>query len=143
MAGYSRSAKTGINMAKLIDVRFRLPGQIRQDKETDCFVAYCPALDLYSAGPTRPDAKRALQSAVDMFVRICFSRNILNVALRARGFELDAIGSPGIPAAGPEGPYIAVVETASGEKYDDVFSVEVPLHLVADRQAKQAEACLQ
>jgi predicted RNase H-like HicB family nuclease len=142
MAGYGRSEKASKNMAKLIDVRFRLPGQIREDKETNCFVAYCPALDLYSAGPTRPDAKRALQSAVDMFVRICYSRKILGKALDVRGFALDTIGS-GIPDTGPDGPFIAITETASGEKYDDVFEVEVPLHLVAGKQLAQAASCLQ
>ena len=132
------------NMAKSIDVRFSLQGQIREDKQTESFVAYCPALDLYSAGQTRPDAKRALESAVDMFVQICFSRNILGRVLHEKGFGVVAASE--VPATGLAENFITITETETthGEQYDDTFPIEVPLHLLAGMtNKKQAEGCLQ
>lgn len=127
---------------QLLNVRFNLMGQIREDKETDSFVSYCPALDIYSAGRTRPEAKAALQSAIDMFFHICYSRDILNRALRGRGFELIPDGQA------VDGETITVTEIdaeAVDGTFDDVFDVEVPLHLVAARSRATAgtEGCLQ
>src|SRR5262245_10932265 len=73
-------------MPKEIDVNFRLQGQIREDRQTRCFVSLCPALDLYSAGRTRIDAKKALSAAVLMYVRICYERGILGRIMKDMGF---------------------------------------------------------
>jgi len=129
-------------MPKALDVKFCLQGAIRRDDETDCFVSYCPALDLYSAAKTRMEAKRALQGAVDLYVRLCYQREILGRVLHEKGFTLLPSNIPGNnPMAGFEN-YISVEETELASAYDDTFQVEVPLHLIADQQARAA-ACLQ
>lgn len=132
----------GDKMSRLVEVKFSLTGMIRGDKQTDAFVSYCPALDLYSAGRTRPEAKRALQSAVDMYVRICYDRNILGNVLHSRGFE----ASKEVEATGADHStdFIEVTESIQGEQYDDVFPIDVPLHLIANQQAQRASVpCLQ
>jgi predicted RNase H-like HicB family nuclease len=128
-------------MARLLDVKFSLQGAIREDKDTDSFVSYCPALDLYSAGRTRVEAKKALQSAVDMFVRICYERNILGRLLHEKGFQV-LPGSQANAMHDVVTDFIEITENVHGSKYDDVFAVEVPLHLIANQQIRAAE-CLQ
>lgn len=127
-------------MAKKVALKFSLEGLIREDKDTNCFVSYCPALDIYSAGMTRPQAKAALQSAIDLFIRVCFDRQSLGRVLQSKGFVM-------VPA--PEhlsgGEFIAVAAEQNanvsamvqGAEYDDRFTVEVPLALVAQQQAQQ------
>lgn len=132
-------------MPRLLDLNFSLQGQIREDSDTDSFVSYCPALDLYSAGRTRPEAKAALQSAVDMYIRISYDRGILGALLHQKGFG--SAVSAGTPTAhdGHSGDFIAITETNAPEhaaQYDDVFSFNVPIHLLAQQQAR-AEECLQ
>lgn len=129
-------------MPKLLDVKFSLQGQLREDKDTNCFVSYCPALDLYSAGITRLDAKRALRGAVDMYVRLCYSRGILGRLLQEKGFQA-ALAGVTAPNPTDSNDFIAITETQHGMVYDDVFPVEVPLHLVANQQLNVGEACLQ
>lgn len=116
-------------MAKQIDVNFSLQGAIREDRQTRSFVSYCPTLDLYSAGRTRIEAKKALTGAVVSYVRLCYERGILGNILRDKGF-LAAPSSTVDRAAGEQ--FITVQENAS--EYDDVFDFDVPLHLLAAQQ---------
>lgn len=135
MAGYAA-------MSKQLEVRFSVQGAIREDRQTKSFVSYCPVLDLYSAGKTRPDAKRALTAAVETYVRVCYERGILGRILKEKGFTAAAAAPPvGLQAKAPI-QFIEVAEYAS--EYDDMFDVEVPLHLVA-AAATQPEkvGCLQ
>lgn len=121
-------------MPKVISVNFSLPGALRHDHATNTFVSYCPALDLYSAGKNRPDAKKALQGAVELFVRICYDRGILDDVLNKRGFKIAAGLEAG--AAHDFKDFITVMEIdqpQASEPFDDLFDVEVPLSLVADR----------
>lgn len=122
------------HMSKQIDVNFSLQGAIREDRQTRCFVAYCPTLDLYSAGPTRVDAKKALTAAVDTYVRICYQRGILGRLLKDKGFS----AAP-VPNRETDDQYIAVKEFAS--EYDDVFDFDIPLHLIA--QGRESSECQQ
>lgn len=131
MAGYPRMPK------KVVDVKFSLQGAIREDRQTRSFVAYCPALDLYSAGKSRPDAKKALTAAVDTYVRLCYDRGILGRLLKDKGFATSEASAHDSVIQ-----FIAVQEHAS--EYDDVFDFDVPLHLIAQGQAKaEPEKCLQ
>jgi predicted RNase H-like HicB family nuclease len=109
---------------------------IRPDEETGSFVAYCPALDLYSAGKTRIDAKRAIQGAVDMYIRLCYDRGILDRLLHAKGFTSMEPATAGATAQ-EEANFISVIESKHQAEYDDIFSLSVPMHLVA--AAKRAE----
>lgn len=123
-------------MAPHIDVNFRLEAAIRHDRQTSSFVAYCPTIDLYSAGRTRGDAKKALTAAAKTYVRICYERGILGRILKERGFSA-ASSQPGA-APTPDGQFIRILEHAS--EYDDVFNLDIPLHLVAQQQEQE---CLQ
>lgn len=69
-----------------IEIKAYLPAAVRHDSEAKCFVSYCPILKLYSAGQTQAKAMQALVSAIEMFVRICFQRQILDDYLVAQGF---------------------------------------------------------
>lgn len=120
-------------MAKKLDVKFSLQGTIREDRQTRSFVSYCPTLDLYSAGRSRIDAKKALTAAVDTYVRICFERGILGKMLMDKGFLAAPSGSVGRTV---NEQYITVGEHAS--EYDDVFDFDVPLHLIAAQSQEQA-----
>lgn len=119
---------------KLFDVTFSLQAVIRPDEETGCFVSYCPALELYSAGKTRIDAKRAIQGAVDMYIRLCYDRGILGRLLHEKGFT--TMEPARHVSVADETQSITIIESEHRTEYDDVFSVQVPMHLVA--AAKQA-----
>ena len=121
-------------------ITFRLQGQIREDQETKCFVSYSPGLDIYSAGTTRMNAKNALQCAADLFIRICLERGILWKVLQNLGFGLIKQGQPPDPGA----EFVTVEEqpVVSQMDYDDVFSWEVPLNLIAARHEENT-ICLQ
>jgi len=129
MAGYAGNPT--FPMAKQLNVSFNLDGVIREDKDTNCFVSYCPALDLYSAGRTRPEARAALQSAIDLFVRLGYERNILGRLLHDKGFEPLPVGAL-LPELGADARNtIVITEDARFETYDDTFKVTVPLNLIA------------
>ena len=51
--------------------------KIWRDQETETFVSYDSILDLYSAGRTCEEAFRAIQSAVQLYTRVCHERGIL------------------------------------------------------------------
>ena len=120
---------------RLVGITFSLDGYIREDKETNAFVSYCPALDLYSAGKTRIDAKNALKSAVTMFVKLGFERQILGKLLHERGFMAADDGPQRTDSESVSAEnFIAVDVAGHNAEYDDTFPVEVPLHLVAQKQ---------
>ena len=123
-------------MAKLVGLKFSLQGQLREDKQTNCFVSYCPALDIYAAGNTRPEAKDALRATIELFIRICYERAIFGVALRQRGFT--AAESGAVPVVTDAQEFIAIQEDAES-MYDDVFEVDVPMHLIAAGAQQQRE----
>ena len=111
-------------------------GAIREDEETSCFVSYCPALDIYSAGRTRPEAKKGLQRAADMFIRLCSDRGILERVLNQKGFKVAVRGTPA--GARATTGFITVSENEFDSEYDDLFKVDVPLHLIAAAEGTHA-----
>jgi len=129
-------------MAKEIRVTFRVTGLIRPDEQTGCFVSFCPALGLYSAGRTRPDARTALQGAVDLFVQICYSRGILVRELKARGFEMVQDSVEGV-ATDTDFIQVSEHDAQHSSAYDDEFHLDVPMELVASSVAAGQAACLQ
>jgi hypothetical protein len=93
-----------------------------------------------------------MRSAVEMYVRICYERNILGKLLHKRGFEAvsttqSATESGGAPDQTME--HITIVEdmvTQQGTQriaYDDMFKIGVPMHLIAGQHAAKASSCLQ
>ena len=121
-----------MSTVKKIDVRYRLQGAIREDPETQCFVSHCSTLDIYSAGRTRMDAKKALTDAVVTYVRACYERGILDSILKGKGF--DPVSEVSDPS---DALFVAVEEHASdhASEYDDVFDFDIPLHLAAQAQS--------
>ena len=51
------------------------------------WVTGCPALDLYSQGKTKEDAKRCLEEAIEIWVEDCLERGTLDSALREVGMH--------------------------------------------------------
>jgi hypothetical protein len=107
-------------------------GAIRRDEQTGVFVAFCPALQVYSQGTDEPRAQEALKSAVVLFLSTCIKHAVLDEALKERGFSDVANSEPTSPKQ-KMGEYIAV------EKYDETFDMDVPLYLL-QQHAQEAEA---
>ncbi len=51
------------------------------------WVTGCPALDLFSQGKTKEEAKRCLEEAIEIWVEDCLERGTLDSALREVGFH--------------------------------------------------------
>lgn len=137
---YGRIRLNGVHvmaLGKLIDVTFKLDCLIREDKESKSFVSYCPALELYSAGRNRVEAREAIISAISMYLRISYERKVLGDLLHERNFQ------PADPKcmetmATASDSYIAIKERLAN--YDDEFRIEVPIHLLAQQQKISAQA---
>lgn len=128
---------TYARMPKQIEVKFSLQGAIREDRQTQCFVAYCPTLDLYSAGRSRVEARKALSAAVITYVRNCYERGILGRVLKDKGFYASAAPLQADDRAEEKSQFITIEEHAS--EYDDVFDFDIPLHLVSKAQSENHE----
>ena len=111
-----------------VRVAWRLDAAHRYDKDAKVFVAWCPAVDVRSQGSTKAKAKRALTSAVTMYIRICWSRSILDDILNKRGFEQCAQGD-----IADDDRFIDVQEELD-ETYPHTFEIEVPMNLIAAAQ---------
>lgn len=72
------------------EISFRLDVAVKHDEKANCFVSYCPAVDVYSAGKSEGEAKEAIRSALLMFIRNCWKRKILDNYLCDRGFVADS-----------------------------------------------------
>ena len=132
-----------------IEMSFRMRCAIREDADSKTFVAFCPALDVYSSGRTRPEAREALTGALKLYIRVCYDRQILGTVLHKRGFSADEqIAVPGMPKLAPasDGEYIAVTETVlEGRHFDDEFDIDVPMLLwqMPLGRVPERQACLQ
>ena len=96
-------------------IRFDLtvPAEVREDE--DHFVSFCPALDVYSQGPSEEAALDNLAEALQLFVESCLARGTLDRVLKDCGFEPEA---------------------AEPEPEEDRYMVHVPLSLVAHEPAR-------
>jgi predicted RNase H-like HicB family nuclease len=112
-----------------IKVTVNLLGATRHDKETDLFVGFCPALNIYSQGTTEEEARKTLESAILLYVQTCFKKNILEDVLKEAGFARFTEGSE--PPGEALQQYIKIEQL----KFDRVFDMDIPLCLVA-AQAK-------
>lgn len=117
-------------MPHMVGLTFRLTGWLREDVDTKAFVAYCPPLDLYTAGRTRDEGRQALRSGAEMFIRLCYDRGILERVLRARGFATARPEGDPSPAAGD---FITYFESSAG--FEESFGFDVPLPLVSNLDA--------
>lgn len=116
------------------ELTVRLNGVTRRDDESNVYVSYCPALDLYSQAPTEDQAKEALESAIRLFLMSCVERQQLCHVLHARGFTKAA----GVPLSRPmDTPEFILVRE---HRFESTFDVNVPLYLLAAEQ-EGAAAC--
>jgi predicted RNase H-like HicB family nuclease len=118
----------------VIEIKVCLPAAVRFDDAAKCFVSYCPILKLHSAGQTQSTAMRALESAIEMFVRICFQRQILDDYLVEHGFV------PGSSTNGTEdtsAPWYIELTEFGGKQFP--LSVSMPFQA----QAPAGTACHQ
>ena len=106
--------------AKRLTVSFKLSAEVSRDPDTQSFMSYCPALDLYSAGRTDDHARSALVSGAEMYLRHCFQRGILDRMLTEGGFSAVSPTRPGdLEGAGQ---FMAVREKSLYE-----FNVSIPM----------------
>ena len=116
-------------MSCMVELTFGLTGYRRLDQETKAFVAYCPSLDIYTSVQTRDEVEPAMRSAVEMFIRVCYDRGILERVLQQRGFSMRRSASQ--DATPPvSADYISVKE-APGDF--EAFPFNVPMPLVSDQ----------
>jgi predicted RNase H-like HicB family nuclease len=72
-------------MTESVQITFRLRGVMRREGRQ--WVAGYPKLDLWSQGPTKADAQRCLEEALELWVEDCLARGTLDQALREVGFQ--------------------------------------------------------
>ena len=90
------------------------------------FVSWCPALDIYSQGPTQDKALKNIREAVQLFVLDCLERGTLEQVLRECGFrpQLNAeLGKNQLPAA-----------------FKEARSIKVPIPFILEREGNQCHA---
>lgn len=103
-------------------VRASLKAGVRYDERAKVYVGYAPALNIYSQATTEAHAKRALMSAITLF---------LNVASHGRGFA-DILETAGLSrdhrknGAGHEGVRIHAVEEEILERQNFHCIFDVP-----------------
>ena len=99
-------------MANKIRFELAVPAEVRKDG--DHYVSFCPALDVYSQGPSEEAALDNLAEALQLFVESCLARGTLDRVLKDCGFEPDA----------------------NPEPMDDRHLIHVPLSLVTREQVR-------
>ena len=97
-------------------IRFELSVPVTTREDSVGYIARCPALDVYSQGPTEEVAVRNLVEALELFLASCYRRGQLDRVLKDCGFELDQ---------NPESP------TADMQRM-----VRIPVPLVAGAEAQ-------
>ena len=125
-------------MGMRTEISFRLHVAVKYDEQARCWASYCPAVDVYSAGKDEDLAKKAIESAILMFVRNCFRRRILDDVLVGRGFvpdePVDMIGKDGEPADASE-QYITVrLREFGGETFP--VDIKMPLSTLSPPECR-------
>jgi hypothetical protein len=115
-----------------IRVDFALDCWERYDDDAKIFVGYIPALRVYSQGRNEEELKKALVSAAEMFIVVCYGKGILGKVLRDRGMTK----AEGPHTGGTDRQYITVDEI--GRDYSKAFEVKVPISLIAAQEVMAA-----
>lgn len=97
-------------------IRFELSVPVATRQDSVGYIACCPALDVYSQGPTEDVAVRNLVEALELFLASCYRSGQLDRVLKDCGFELDQ--NPESPAP------------------DTQRMVRIPVSLVAGAEAQ-------
>lgn len=107
-------------MTESVHITFRLRGVVRHKGRH--WVASCPKLDLWSQGPTKAEAQRCLEEALELWAEDCLARGTLDQALREVGFQPAPWGTP---LTGREEGVVVVSRKAD----DTIVGSEFPLEL--------------
>ncbi len=114
---------------KGIQVTFmaRLKAGIKRDEEAKVWVSYVPALQLYSQGTTKARAKRAIASAVSLFLTTAYEHGVWDKALRNVGLTPTPTGQP----PGPDSEFVTFYEEEILEQahFGEVFDIPAVLPL--------------
>ncbi len=63
----------------------KLPATVK--KKAAYWVSSCPALDVFSQGPTEEEARKNLEEALRLFLLSCYERNTLEEAVKECGLR--------------------------------------------------------
>lgn len=118
-----------------LEISFNLAAGTRFDEEAGVYVAWCPALNVRSQGETEKEAHDSLSDALFLFLKHCYSRNILDDMLNARGFEPEH--GPAVASGNGDEHYVSIREIGSG--YSD-YNIRVPFHLIQQAKAQSRGA---
>ena len=72
-------------MRARVQFNVQLPYAVKRDGASH--VAWCPALDVYSQGPSQKKAITNLADALRLFLMSCYERGTLDQVLREGGFR--------------------------------------------------------
>lgn len=118
----------------LVDVAFRLKVGLRRDPPSQSVIAYCPALELFSAGESEGEAQVAITGAIKLYLETCWERGQFEQAMRRSRFQPVAANKV---AAARDAEFVTIRESA----FDTILDVDVPLHLVG-QQTEGTSSCL-
>ena len=84
----------GVNQqSNVVSVKLSLVAEIIEE-EPGCYLAVCPALDVYSQGDSIEEAEANIAEAVDLFLEACIEEKMLGKVLTDCGFYEIADGKP-------------------------------------------------
>jgi predicted RNase H-like HicB family nuclease len=106
-----------------VKIHLQLDCTVREDKQTDCYVGHCPALDVFSAGNTELEALESIRSALSMYVVSLYKHNRLDEKLLTTGFFPVGELRPSPPR---KDQYVAVEDGGAAKQY---IVVDVPVLL--------------
>lgn len=122
-------------MPESIQLKVNLRGVVRHEGRH--WVAGCPALNVWTQGTTRDDARRCLDEAVELWFEDCLARGVLDRALQEVGFRPVPLGGPVSPNAETVGVMQRVDDEAIlGAPFD--LSVSIPAYQAAALLGAQA-----
>jgi predicted RNase H-like HicB family nuclease len=105
-------------------IEINLRAAVGFDSQAGVWVSWCPALDIYSQGESKSEARLALNEALTSYVKYCYKSQILDNVLVKRGFQV----SPDSQVATDGDEYIDVQKLDHGQ-FSHTFdlTVQVPL----------------
>jgi hypothetical protein len=103
---------------------------IKFDDQAKVYVTWAPALQLYSQGRTKARARRAMLSALQMYLGIAYEKGVLDQVLRTTG--LAPVPASSQPSKDSE--YISIEEEEILEReHFDVFEASAPRSHLTER----------